>query len=257
MKVKGEPIIIMNFSGAYELEPFADHPGFIHLDCSHLNGTDCYCSHEAREQIRQMIAPYSPEGIHFIDNGDYHYITKFWIDKLNQPFSLVIFDHHSDMQPSRIPGLLSCGNWVKDAMDENRGLVKVILIGTPQDTGWNIPVNYQERVYLLDREEIRRIIAGEKPIALKGPVYISIDKDVLSTAFAETNWDQGTLTLQELQQTLFLLLTQTHVIGIDICGEYKIVQSLFQNQKAACIDNHANLSILQTIVQAARLKGSH
>jgi hypothetical protein len=35
------------------------------------------------------------------------------------------------MQPSRIPGLLSCGNWVKDAMDENRRLVKVILIGTP------------------------------------------------------------------------------------------------------------------------------
>jgi hypothetical protein len=73
------------------------------------------------------------------------------------------------MQPSRIPGLLSCGNWVKDAMDENRRLVKVILIGTPQDTGWNIPVNYQERVYLLDREEIRRIIAGGKADCPKRP----------------------------------------------------------------------------------------
>ncbi len=254
MKVTRKPIIIMNFSGAYEFEPFANNPDFIHLNCSHLNGTDCYCSQEASNEIKSIIGPYSPEGIHFIDNGDYHYITKFWMEKLNQSFSLVLFDHHTDMQPSIIPGLLSCGDWVKDAIDENSKLKEVIIIGTPQGTEEKIPNIYRRKVYFFSREKIRQIISEKGELIINGPVYISIDKDVLSTAFAETNWDQGTLTLQELQQSLFSILTQNHVIGIDITGEYKIAQSLFQNQKSAYIDNEANWSILQTVVHAARLK---
>jgi arginase family enzyme len=254
MKVKREPIIIMNFSGAYEYEPFANNPDFIHLNCSHLNGADCYCNQETSKKIKSIIAPYSAEGIHFIDNGNYHYITKFWIEKLNQPFSLVLFDHHTDMQPSRIPGLLSCGDWVKDAIDENSKLRKVIIIGTPQGTEEKIPNTYRKRVYLFSREKIREIITEQGQLVIKGPVYISIDKDVLSTAFVNTNWDQGTLTLQELQQSLFSIMTQNHVIGIDICGEYKIVQNLFQDQKSAYINNIANKFILQTVVHAARLK---
>jgi arginase family enzyme len=98
------------------------------------------------------------------------------------------------------------------------------------------------------------MLSAQEQLTMKEPIYISIDKDVLNTAYAETNWDQGTLTLQELQQSLLSIMTHNHVIGIDICGEYKIVQSLFQNQKSACIDNHANWSILQTIVHAAKLK---
>ncbi len=254
MKVEREPIIIMNFSGAYEYEPFANNPDFIHLNCAHLNGTDCYCSQEASKEIKNIIAPYSAEGIHFIDNGDYHYITKFWMEKLNQSFSLVLFDHHTDMQPSRIPGLLSCGDWVKDAIDEDPKLRQVIIIGTPQGTEEKIPNIYRRKVYLFSREKIRQMLSAQEQLTMKEPIYISIDKDVLNTAYAETNWDQGTLTLQELQQSLLSIMTHNHVIGIDICGEYKIVQSLFQNQKSACIDNHANWSILQTIVHAAKLK---
>lgn len=39
-------VIIMNFSGVYNEEPFARNPRFTHLDCTHLHGTDCYCDEE-------------------------------------------------------------------------------------------------------------------------------------------------------------------------------------------------------------------
>ena len=97
----------MNFSGVYSEEPFALNPRFTHLDCTHLHGTDCYCDKDGQRAIRRIIAPYPAQGIHFIASGDYHYVTKFWTDKISIPFSLVLFDHHTDMQPSQRGGMLS------------------------------------------------------------------------------------------------------------------------------------------------------
>lgn len=74
-------VIIMDFSGIYKEEPFAYNPNFIHLDCSRLHGTDCYCDEDGARSIKQIINPYSVNGIHFIDSGDYHYVTKFWTEK--------------------------------------------------------------------------------------------------------------------------------------------------------------------------------
>ena len=44
--------------------------------------------------MKRVIAGYPAEGIHFIDSGNYHYLTKLWTDKLRVPFSLIVFDHH-------------------------------------------------------------------------------------------------------------------------------------------------------------------
>ena len=62
--------------------------------------------------LKRMIADYPAEGVHFIDSGNYHYLTKFWTDKLETPFSLIVFDHHPDMQPPLFDNILSCGSWV-------------------------------------------------------------------------------------------------------------------------------------------------
>ena len=88
-----KPIVIMNFTNVYKEEAFARHsPDFAWIDCTHLSGTDCYCDAEGAAAIRRLIAAYPPEGIHFIDSGDYHYLTKFWTDKITEPFSLIVFD---------------------------------------------------------------------------------------------------------------------------------------------------------------------
>ena len=54
---------------------------------------------------------------------------------------------------------------------------------------------------------------------IEGPVYLSIDKDVLNPASAVTDWDQGSFSLQELEELLAIVLRKERVVGIDICGE--------------------------------------
>ena len=54
------PIILLNFSGVYDYESFASSQNIIHVDCRGLNGTDCYCDEEGREELRRLLAPYLP-----------------------------------------------------------------------------------------------------------------------------------------------------------------------------------------------------
>ena len=61
-------------------------------------------------------------------------------------------------------------------------------------------------------ERLKRIHGGV-------PLYISIDKDVLSEQYSETNWNQGELTLGMLEHMLQYFLERASVYGIDICGE--------------------------------------
>lgn len=34
-------------------------------------------------------------GIHFLDSGNYHYVTKLWLDQVKEPFDLLVLDHHT------------------------------------------------------------------------------------------------------------------------------------------------------------------
>lgn len=80
-------VVVMNFTGVYDYESFLRNPKIKWLDCRHLNGTECYCDEEGASALKRLIDGYSPQGIHFIDSGDYHYVTKFWTDKLDVPFA--------------------------------------------------------------------------------------------------------------------------------------------------------------------------
>ena len=140
------PIIIMNFTGVYDYEAFARNNKFIWLDCRHLYGTDGYCDREGALALKGMIADYPAEGVHFIDSGNYHYLTKFWTDKLETPFSLIVFDHHPDMQPPLFDNILSCGSWVKDILDHNNNCKKVIIVGSSDKLIQAVPKGYERQV---------------------------------------------------------------------------------------------------------------
>ena len=62
-------ILLMNFTHVYEQERFIRNQRFQWLDCTDLNGTDCYCDEEAALKLRQRMEPFAPDGIHFIDSG--------------------------------------------------------------------------------------------------------------------------------------------------------------------------------------------
>lgn len=239
-------VIIMNFSGVYAEEPFAHNPRFTHLDCTRLQGTDCYCDEDGQRAIRRIIAPYPAEGIHFIDSGDYHYVTKFWTDKIAAPFSLVLFDHHTDMQPSRWGGMLSCGGWVKDMADTNKLLRHVVILGIPEASAATIPGAYRDKVRTFTDVQLHGHASEQRPLSIAEPLYISIDKDVLDASSARTDWDQGTLTLDEMKRILHLIMKHEQVIGVDICGECPATLGLFSNGSDIAIDDNANRELLAT-----------
>ena len=51
------------------------------------------------------------------------------------------------------------------------------------------------------------------------PLYISLDKDVLSEEVLSTNWDQGSMREEELTLILKELCKTRRIIAFDICGE--------------------------------------
>ena len=146
-------------------------------------------------------------------------MSKIWTDMVQEPFSLVVFDHHPDMQPPLFDGVLSCGGWVAGVLDGNPMLDKVLLAGiSPSLAGETLP--WKDRVLALDEGSFTldgfREALGFLDRSL--PVYLSIDKDVLGRQWARTNWDQGSLSLPLLEKAIEALAARFRVIGADICG---------------------------------------
>ena len=195
-------MVYMDFSGQYK---GCDGE---YVDCRSMQGTNCYCDDIAKEELRQKIASFGPEGVHFFDSGNYHYVSLFWLEKLEEDFALVLFDHHPDMQPPSFGDITSCGGWVKEALEHLPHLKRVYMVGVDE--------TLLEELEPLPSQVVRGLPQDE---AL--PIYISLDKDVLSCEYARTDWSQGSMTLVELEEHLRGLLADYRIIGVDICGEKK------------------------------------
>ena len=162
--------------------------------------------------------------MHFIDSGNYHYMSRIWLEKLETPFRLVAFDNHTDMQLPAFGGLLSCGGWIAASLEELPLLEKVILIGPDQEAFDQTEPVFRQKVQYLSREKLRIMTPEEKRAFFKKmemdyPMYISVDKDVLCKDDASTTWSQGDMTLEELCQFVEILLDKQQILGMDVCGE--------------------------------------
>jgi hypothetical protein len=118
--------LILDFSHVYcdENIPRNDKLHWIH--CSDIHECDLYCSDAAATEIHRRIDPYGTRGIHFLDSGNYHYVTKIMTDRIDEPFSLILFDHHTDMQSPMIEGMISCGDWARSVLLDNPQLQQLI-----------------------------------------------------------------------------------------------------------------------------------
>ena len=130
-KFKNNNIVIMNFTGVYENQEFYQDLGAVWLELGDIQGTNCYCDEEAEAAIKERISLMEPSGIHFLDSGNYHYVSKIWLDKIEEEFELLVFDHHTDMQMPMFGNILSCGGWIQAALDTNTRLKRVYLAGPP------------------------------------------------------------------------------------------------------------------------------
>lgn len=250
-------ITVQDFTGVYaeqafmqELRAIAETSKDVRwLNCTKIVGTDCYCDDDAIKEINELIdnAESSSKSecdciienrdnstnapaIHFFDNGNYHYMSKLWTDRVQEPFTLIVFDHHPDMQPPRFGGILSCGGWVKEVLDNNKFVQNVIIIGVKdelvktvrEELSQSRESSILEKVTFIKESELSTlssIICSDSVNVFSSNLYISIDKDALSPTYAATNWDQGSLTLDALKDCITALTTGHKILGIDICGE--------------------------------------
>ena len=155
-------------------------------DFSEFQGSRLYCSEDTAERIRKEVSRLPLEAVHLLGTGDWHYVSLFWLERINSPFTLVLYDNHPDDQPCAFgENLLSCGSWVREAR----------RLPFCHDVLWNPDSVPSDR-----------------------RVYVSIDLDVLSPAYARTNWDQGEMTISDLLGRLTEIRRKCDVIGVDICG---------------------------------------
>lgn len=271
--MKSIKITVQDFTGVYAEQPFmqglrkaASTDGEIRwFDCTRIDGTDCYCDDEAQAILRKQIteaSSISTPSIHFFDNGNYHYMSKLWTDSIREPFDLVVFDHHPDMQPPRFEGILSCGGWIKEVLDNNKFVQNVTVIGVAdhlveeirEDLSQANAAEILDRVTFIRESELTAVtLEGRSPDRVHltshtTPVYISIDKDALNTQEAATNWDQGSLTFEQLAETLQALAQNRKILGIDICGE-RARDMGFEDTAAADALNNALNEKLYNLLQ--------
>lgn len=244
-------VVITDFSGIYQQESFYKGMKTIWIDMQNVSGTNCYCDDQAKKMILEKIKDISPRGIHFIDSGNYHYMSRIWIEKMEEPFRLLVFDNHTDMQQPAFGGILSCGGWLAASLDEIPFLKEVILVGPSIADFYEVEDKYKSKVVYFSREELAQKDEGMinsffETLSLDLPLYISVDKDILNPEDAETSWSQGDMGLKELLNYLAVVLDRLDaekqiLIGVDICGE-----SDFENIQK---NDHANRKILDLVCE--------
>ena len=259
--------LILDFTHVYDDEICADREQFSWIDCSDIEGSDLYCSPQAEREIRRKIEPYGLHGIHFVDSGNYHYMTRIWMDKAKNPFSLLVFDNHTDMQPPAFGGILSCGGWIAAALEELENLKYVILVGPDEAAYEQVDENLKDRVIFLSREKLQVMNDEERNWFLREtvsevcnwrkseglqedaekflPLYISVDKDVLCTEDAQTTWSQGDMRLTTLVSGVQTVLecakeSSGKIAGVDICGEAD-AEAVHENEA----NDYANEKLLE------------
>ncbi|WP_044916869.1 hypothetical protein [Butyrivibrio sp. WCE2006] len=225
--------------GAEEIAKDVGHSGFLfdarekvsdYLSLKDISGTNCICDEYAYDFIKNKAVHLTPSNeyvhkISFFDNGNYHYMSKILIDVMCEKlssgdelsFDLIVFDHHTDMKWTSYGEILSCGSWILNTLKDRPELNRVFIVGADEglvkETQDEFP-EYDGRVFFLS--DISRLQNYDF-----GKVYISVDKDVLSPDEIKTNWDQGNMSITQLQDALNYLNQRfgSDILAIDVCGE--------------------------------------
>jgi hypothetical protein len=259
---------VLNLSGIYERESFyRNDKSSRFIDLSDISGTNCYCDEAAAKEIMNRLG-YQCGGIHFIDSGNYHYMSALFLSKVKEPFSLVVLDHHPDMQRPMFD-ILSCGGWVMDVLNNNQFVRDVHIIGADRKLIDELEEDVRERAHFYDVEEDRTgggwnllqflgMAGKDSPVDVilpdtQFPIWLSIDKDVITRDELVTNWDQGeTSSSFVISFAKELLNSGREVLGIDICGECAPDQEGIDIDRETSLNDRFNELILDEIKDCAK-----
>ena len=204
-------LCLHNFTGVYEKQDFYKDYSYDLFNDRALNGVRGYMDEEARKYLLEEIKERSNlSSIHLLDSGNYHHLSRVYLDLIKEPFNLVVYDNHTDMQFSAFGNILSCGSWIADAYETLHNLNKIIVVGAKSSYIEECAFNKDKRVVFADS-------ISDVYLESLLPIYISIDKDVLSTNEFISDWDQGNMSLAALKEELEFLIGRFRIIGTDIC----------------------------------------
>jgi len=206
-------LCLHNFTGVYEKQDFyKDYPHKL-FDDKALCGVRGYMDDKARKYLLEEIKERSNlSSIHLLDSGNYHHLSRVYLDLIKEPYNLVVYDNHTDMQFSAFGNILSCGSWIADAYESLDYLKKIIIIGASSKYIDDCAFNKDERVIFADS-------INEVSLENDLPIYISVDKDVISEDEFISDWDQGIMPISTLIKELKCLRDSFRIVGVDICGE--------------------------------------
>ena len=183
----------------------------------------------------------------FMGSGDYHHVSYLLIERwkrLQRPIQVVVFDNHPDNM--RYPFGIHCGSWVRH-VSHLPFVSRIFVVGiTSSDVeGGRLWENYLKPLYagkvtyfcvnrnlramhrigIVSCQSFVSVEAMLKNLcayvtASEEPIYLSIDKDVLSPDVIHTNWDQGCMTLEELISAINAL--RPHIFAADVVGDVSI-----------------------------------
>lgn len=182
---------ILNFDDVYFYQPNLIFKSEI-IDLRDFKEVKYMCSYSHLLILEERLRDVDYYSIKFLGKSDYHYLTFLFIKRIRMPFILVVFDNHEDMKPT-FEGYISCGSWLLEAK-KLTFLRNIILIKNSRE------------------------IDVIKSISNSLPLYITIDKDIISKEYLNTTWEQGDLDPKDLFWVL-KYLNKFNIIGIDICGE--------------------------------------
>jgi hypothetical protein len=192
----------------------------------------------------------------FLGSGDFHHLSLALLRRLRGPFNLLVIDNHPDWMRG-VP-LLHCGTWLWHAA-QLPGLQRIFHVGGSVDFDnayrWLAPwpllrsgkivvapacQRFQGRWWqkidhrplrqhperAAERGDIEAWLTPYRDDLAAWPLYVSLDKDVLTAADAVVNWDSGHLNVPEVLALLeaFVNAANEAVAGMDIVGDWSPIR---------------------------------
>lgn len=215
------------------------------------------CGFAAFDRFRHWLDDALPAGdpcVTFYGSGDFHHVTLALLGRIREPFNLLVLDKHPDWMRG-IP-FLHCGTWLGHAL-RSPYLRRVFHCGgeTDFDNGYRwlapwpeiaggrfviLPARRRFTVGRWKHAEVHPLTAdGIPPVDVvrsalephrdelrRFPLYISVDKDVLTAQDAAVNWDSGHLRLDDALGILetFLAAADGRLVGGDVLGDWSPVR---------------------------------
>ncbi len=191
----------------------------------------------------------------FVGSGEFHHVSLALLRRLRQPFNLLVLDKHPDWVRG-VP-LLHCGTWLHHAA-QLPNVQRIYHLGGDLDFEnafrWLAPRRHLEagkfvvhpacRTYRagfwrnlphepllpasggrLTEERLSRLCLPYLEDLQRWPLYVSLDKDVMTAAEAPVNWDSGHLHFDEVQTILnfFQRASGNPLLGMDVVGDWSAV----------------------------------